>query len=72
MLDVMASDFDKEMQEMGVEETEAQKEYEEMMRDSAGKRATDSQAIFAAKEGATAELEGQVQSMHGEAKDAAA
>merc|ERR1719231_375271 len=41
MMDMMIADLDKEIQEIEVEEKEAQKEYEQFMADSANKRATD-------------------------------
>jgi hypothetical protein len=56
MIDLLIRDLDKEMTEAKVEEDNAQKEYEEMMNDSAKKRAADSKSI-AAKESAKAEAE---------------
>jgi len=56
MIDLLIRDLDKEMDEAKVEEKNAQKQYEEMMQDSAEKRAADSKAI-AAKEAAKAEAE---------------
>jgi len=56
MLDMLAADLDKEVQEMEVEEKEAQADYEGFMEDSKTKRAADSQLI-ADKEGAKADLE---------------
>jgi len=62
LLDMLVADLDKEMQEMEAEETTAQKEYEEMMAESAAKRTADSEAITS-KEGIKADLEQQVQAM---------
>merc|ERR1719238_618114 len=45
MLDMMVADLDKEIQEVEVEEKEAQKEYEQFMADSAKKRALDAKSI---------------------------
>merc|ERR1719152_1051726 len=45
MLDAMVADLDKEMQEAEVEEKDAQAEYDQMMKDSAEKRVTDSKSI---------------------------
>jgi len=56
MIDLLIRDLDKEMTEAKTEENDAQKDYEEMMNDSATKRAADSKSI-AAKESAKAEAE---------------
>jgi hypothetical protein len=45
MIDLLVKDLDKEMTEAEVEEKNAQKEYEELMADSASKRAADLKAI---------------------------
>merc|ERR1719346_371679 len=45
MLDLLVADLDKEMQEAGVLEEDAQKEYEVLMSQSAAKRAQDSSSI---------------------------
>jgi len=45
MMDMMIADLDKEITEVEVEEKEAQKEYEQLIKDSAEKRALDSKAI---------------------------
>merc|ERR1719399_2320044 len=45
MMDTMVADLDKEITEIEVEEKENQKEYEQLMADSAEKRATDSKSI---------------------------
>jgi len=56
MIDLLIRDLDKEMTEAKTEEDNAQKDYEEMMNDSAKKRAADTKAM-AAKEAAKAEAE---------------
>merc|ERR1712032_1454391 len=45
MIDLLIKDLDKELQEAEVMENDAQKEYEEMMAESATKRADDSKAV---------------------------
>jgi len=45
MIDLLVADLDKETQEATVMEKDSQKEYEEMMADSAAKRAQDSKSI---------------------------
>merc|ERR1719277_771959 len=45
MMDMLIADLDKEMQEMGVEEKDAQADYEAYIEDSAAKRAADSKSI---------------------------
>merc|ERR1719408_745623 len=45
MMDTMVADLDKEISEIEVEEKENQKEYEQLMDDSAKKRALDSKSI---------------------------
>jgi len=55
MMDMMIADLDKEITEVEVEEKEAQREYEEFMKDSAEKRALDAKAIED-KESAKADL----------------
>merc|ERR1719424_2058655 len=60
MMDMLVADLDKEMQEMDVEEKDAQAEYETFMQDSANKRALDSASIAeksSAKADSEAELE---------------
>jgi prefoldin subunit 5 len=56
MMDLLIRDLDKEMTEAETEEKNSQEEYEEMMDDSAAKRADDSKAITE-KESAKAEAE---------------
>merc|ERR1719409_912681 len=62
MMDMLVADLDKEMQTIGVEEKEAQSEYEQFMKDSAEKRALDSKSI-AEKESAKAAAEAAVVQM---------
>merc|ERR1719436_20510 len=57
MIDLLVADLDKEMQEAEVMETDAQKEYEEMMADSAAKRADDSKSVTDKTAGKAAEEE---------------
>jgi len=56
MMDMMVADLDKEITEIETEEKENQKEYEQFMSDSAGKRASDAKSIED-KESAKADLE---------------
>merc|ERR1719331_332219 len=56
MMDTMIQDLEKEIQEVEVDEKNAQQEYEQLLEDSASKRATDSKAIED-KEAAKADLE---------------
>merc|ERR1740130_308549 len=56
MMDMMIADLDKEITEVGTEETEAQKEYEQLISDSAAKRASDAKSVED-KEGEKAALE---------------
>jgi len=60
MIDLLAADLDKEMQEATVMEKDSQKEYEEMMSDSAAKRAQDSKSVTD-KEAAKAATEEELQ-----------
>jgi len=62
MMDSLTADLDKEMQEADFEEKDAQSEYEEMMKDSAEKRVTDSKSITE-KEGTKADDEANLQKM---------
>jgi len=62
MMDAMVADLEKELQEAELEEKDAQAEYEEMMKDSAEKRVTDSKSITE-KEGTKADDEGNLQKM---------
>merc|ERR1712226_548897 len=56
MIDMLVADVEKEIQEMEVEEKNAQEEYETLMKDSADKRAEDTKSIKD-KEGTKADLE---------------
>jgi len=56
MLDMMVADLDKEITEVETEEKENQAEYEQFMKDSASKRASDAKSIED-KESAKADLE---------------
>merc|ERR1719271_869733 len=60
MIDLLIKDLDKEMTEAKVSEKDAQGDYEQMLKDSAEKRATDSKALTeknAAKAGLHADVE---------------
>jgi len=65
MMDMMVADLDKEITEIETEEKENQKEYEQFISDSAGKRASDAKSIED-KEAAKADLEGNLVSSKGE------
>jgi len=67
MLDMMVADLDKEITEVSVEEKEAQKEYEQLLSDSAAKRSSDAKSI-ADKEGAKADLAANLLRDEGEEK----
>jgi chromosome segregation ATPase len=69
MVDMLIKDLDKEMTIAETEEKDAQKDYEAMMADAKAKRAADSKSI-SSKEGAKADLEGELQT-HTDAKSAA-
>jgi len=56
MMDTMIADLDKEIQETEVEEKNGQEEYEQLMKDSAEKRASDAKSIED-KESAKADME---------------
>jgi len=61
MIDLLIKDLDKEMTQATAEEKDAQADYEQMMKDSAEKRAEDSKALTdkgAAKANMEAELQG--------------
>merc|ERR1719343_969666 len=68
MLDMLVADLDKEIQEMTVDEKDAQAEYEKFMEDAAAKRAADSASV-AEKEGAKADEEAELQKLTTEHKD---
>merc|ERR1712046_201025 len=69
MIDILIKDLDKEMQEAGVEEKDAQADYEKAMADAADKRAQDTK-LAAEKEAMKAQLEVDLQT-HNEGKAAA-
>jgi len=60
MMDMLVADLDKEMQEMKIEEEDAQKDYEKFTKEAAQKRVTDSKSI-SDKEAAKADAEAAVQ-----------
>jgi len=68
MIDMLIKDLDAEMQTAEADEKAAQANYENMMSDSAAKRATDSKSVTE-KEAATADTESALQA-HKEDKDA--
>jgi len=68
MIDMLAADLDKEIEEMRFEEKDAQQEYEQFIADSAAKRAADSKSIEE-KEGAKAGAEAELQKMEEEKAD---
>merc|ERR1719455_1403 len=68
MIDMLAADLDKEIEEMRFEEKDAQQEYEQFVADSAAKRAADSKSIEE-KEGAKAGAEAELQRMEEEKAD---
>merc|ERR1719201_1925583 len=56
MIDTLVADVEKEIQEMKVEEKNAQENYEQLLKDSSEKRAVDAKSIKD-KEGSMADLE---------------
>jgi len=68
MMDMLLADLDKEIQEMDVEETDAQQEYEQFTKDAAEKRVMDSKSITE-KEGAKADAEALLEKETGERTD---
>merc|ERR550514_1068454 len=68
MMDLLLADLDKEMTEAKTAENLAQEEYEQMMKDSANKRASDSQSIDE-KTSAKAGLESDLVKAKSEKKD---
>merc|ERR1719456_83087 len=67
MIDLLAADIAKEMQENEVDETHAQEEYEQFIADSAAKRADDSK-LLAEKEGVKADTAAALQKNGAEKK----
>lgn len=68
MMDMLVADLDKEMQEMDVEEKDAQAEYEQFTKEAAAKRVTDSKSITD-KEATKADAEATVKKETGEKFD---
>merc|ERR1719468_1165006 len=62
MIDLLIKDVDKEMTEAQVEEKDAQADYEQMMKDAAEKRTTDSKSLTS-KDGAKADTESELQGL---------
>jgi len=62
MIDLLVQDLDKEMSEARTAEKDAQADYEELMRDSASKRTSDS-ALLTEKTATKASLEGDLQNL---------
>merc|ERR1719195_9845 len=62
MMDMLMADLEKELQEIEVEEKDAQAEYEQLMADSATKRAADAKSIEE-KEGTKADTEAELEKM---------
>jgi hypothetical protein len=69
MIDLLIKDLEKEMTEANTEEKDAQADYEQMMKDAADKRTTDSKALTE-KGSAKADMEAELQA-HTEHKAAA-
>merc|ERR1719420_2095300 len=69
MMDLLIKDLEKEMTIAKTEETEAQKEYEEMSADAAQKRASDASDI-AAKQSSKANAEEALQTYKGDGASA--
>jgi hypothetical protein len=63
MIDLLIKDVDKEMTEAETEEKDSQADYEQMMKDAAEKRTTDSKSLTA-KGGAKADAEADLQSLN--------
>jgi septal ring factor EnvC (AmiA/AmiB activator) len=71
MIDLLKADLNKEIQESEVEEKNDQAEYEQMIEDSAAKRAADTQSL-AEKQGAKADTEAALIASSGEKKETTA
>jgi septal ring factor EnvC (AmiA/AmiB activator) len=71
MLDLLKADLAKEMQESEVEEKNDQAQYEQLVKDSAEKRAADAKAL-ADKQSAKSDTEADLVATHGEKKSATA
>merc|ERR1719473_585623 len=59
-MDMLVADLDKEIQELEVQEKDAQAEYEDLIKDSGEKRTADSKSL-AEKEEAKADLEAEME-----------
>jgi len=68
LIDMLEADLDKEMQEMEVEEKDAQKDYEVYIEDCADKRSLDAKSIEE-KEATKADLEASIEKMKLETKN---
>jgi len=68
MMNMLATDLDKEMTQMTTDEKDAQAEYEQFVADAAAKRASDSKSL-ADKEAAKADAEAELQRLTTEHKD---
>jgi len=64
MLDLLIKDLDKEITEARVEETDAQADYESLMKDSAAKRVADSKAL-SEKAATKADVQGALEGLKG-------
>merc|ERR1719162_1892113 len=62
MIDMLVADLEKEIQTMEVDEKNAQEEYEELMKVSAEKRASDAKSVTD-KEAAKADMEANLQKL---------
>merc|ERR1719159_1135167 len=69
LIDKLKNDLEKETQAAEIDEKQAQKDYEEMMADSANQRHTDSKSIVE-KDGQKADLEGDLQAAKAAKKSA--
>jgi len=68
MIDLLIADLTKEMTEAETDETDAQADYKQLMKDSAAKRATDAKALTE-KGAAKADMESQLQAHKGSIAD---
>jgi len=67
MIDMLVADLEKEIQTMEVDEKNSQQEYEELMKVSAEKRASDAKSVMD-KEAAKADMEANLQKLGDESK----
>merc|ERR1712060_748628 len=68
MIDLLIADLTKEMTEAETDETDAQTDYKQLMKDSAAKRATDAKALTS-KGAAKADMESELQAHKGSIAD---